>query len=414
VPPATRGRFLSGVSLQSLGRGGQALAAFATILILAAALDTPALGLYGVYETLFAFVEVLVDGGSGNALVRRGGRRPASLRPALSQAFRFRIATIVLGAAVVFGYAALDPLVVASHPGLVLCVAALAAHLATARAAVFQLQLRFAAPAAIRFATALAVLAVIAAMVAAGVRDPLSLLAGAHLARAAGNLGLGAASSRLLSQWPRQGRPEAGFVRECLALGAGAVVREAYGRIDLILIRALLGAAAAGLYTPARKLFHLSLQLPSFIGVVAMPALAAESADPDRQRQTTLRLARRMALFSLPAAALATFLTPWFVGLAFGPDFAATVLPLQILAWAAALVFPGSLLTTGMIAAGAARQALNLALAILAVAALSNPILISTHALAGAATARLLTEAAALIGARRSFRPNPQPPTSTP
>ncbi len=417
VPEATAGRFVAGVGLQSLGRGGQALAAFATVLVLAAALDAPALGVYGVYETLFAFVEALVDGGSGNALLRRAGARPEALRPGLRQAFRFRLASASVGALVVLGYAAFDSQVTVSHSGLLLCVLALYSQLATTRGVVFALQLRFGAPSATRALTALAVFGVVAGMVAAGVRDPLMCLAGAHLTRAGGNLVLGAIAGRRLHAWPRGGPPETGFLGECLALGAGGVVREAYGRIDLLLVRALLGTAAAGLYTPVRKLFHLSLQLPSFIGVVAMPALAA-AGDAGALRRRCYQMARRMAWFSLPAAALAWPLTPWVVELLFGPEFADSARPLQILAVAAALIFPGSILTTGMVAQGAARPALRLAVLVLVVAAAANACLIPLWSLAGAATARVLAEAVALGGALRYFgvrRPFlPDPPSGPP
>ncbi|MBC8327560.1 MAG: oligosaccharide flippase family protein [Planctomycetes bacterium] len=407
VPAATTRIFLAGVTLQSLGRGGQALAAFFTILILAAALDAPALGLFGVYEAVFALVEVMVDGGSGNALVRRAGARPESLRPTLRLALRFRAATGILGAAVVLGYTAFDPLVPASHPGLLICVLALASHLATTRTAVYHLKLRFGLPSIVRFATALAVLAVVASMVAAGATDPIWLLAGAQATRAAGNLALGAFAGRQLREWPRHGASDPGFVRECLALGAGGLVREGYGRIDLILVRALLGTAAAGLYTPVRKAFNLALQLPSFIGIIAMPALAARAADNTSLRADCFRMARRLTLFSVPAALVAMPLAPPFVDLALGPAFAETVLPLRILAWAAALVFPGSILTTGMVAQGAARAALLLALTVLAITALANLALLPLCGLAGAAIARLLAEAAALTGAWGYFRARP-------
>ncbi len=403
MPAATARRFLAGVGLQSLGRGGQALAAFVTVLVLAAALDAPLLGIYGVYETLFALAEVLIDGGSGNAVVRRAGARPAALRPALRQAWRFRLATTLIAAAAITAYAGLDSAAGAGHPGLALATLALASHLATTRAAVFQLRLRFGLPAVLRTLTAVLVLVAVTAVLAAGVRDPLWCLAAAQGARAAGNLCLGLAAGRLLREYPAAGPPETGFLSECLALGAGGLVREAYGRMDLLLVRALLGTAAAGVYTPIRKLFHLALQLPSFIGVVAMPSLAA-AADRTELRARCVTLARRTAWIGFPAALLAVPLAPWFVERFFGPAFTAGVVPLQVLGAAAALVFPGSVLTTGLVAAGAARETLRLALVVLVVALAGNLALLPAAGLTGAAVARVLAEAVALVGAARLLR----------
>ncbi|RMH05229.1 MAG: hypothetical protein D6702_00830 [Planctomycetota bacterium] len=403
VPAATGRRYAAGVAAQVLGRSGQAAAAFVVLVLLARELPRAALGVFGVYETLFAFSEVLVDFGSGNALVRRAGAQPAVLAPALGAAVRFRLATAAAAAALVAAFAAFDPLVPAGHPGLLVCIACLGAHLATPRTVVFQLRLRFGPPAAVRAVSALAGLGAVAAALAGGVRDPLWLLAGIHLARAAGSLALAALAGRPLRRWRRDAGAAPGpgpdFARECLALGAGALAREGYNRLDLLLVRAFLGAAAAGVYTPVRKVFLLALQLPAFVGTVAMPALAARAGRPAELRRACFRLAGRAALVALPAAALAWPLAPMFVALAFGSGFAAAAGPLQILAVAAALVYPGSLLTTGLVAAGAAREALGLALLVLVLAAAAGISLIPAAGLAGAAWARLAAEAAALAGA---------------
>ncbi len=367
------------------------------------------MGLFGVYEALFAVLDVIVDGGSGSALIRRCGAQPETLRSNLRAALGYRLATWSLAAGGAFLYAAFDSKVSTTDPGLLLCVAALGGGLARRRVVLFHLRLRFGFPALLSAASAWCALGGMMLLALRGIHAPLAYLGVVWSARAAGDLVLAWRAGPLLRSYPRREVPDApadfrdhersSFTLEASTLGLGALVRECYGRLDMFLVRALLGTSAAGIYTPVRKTFNLALQFPAYVGAVAMPALSARAKeDPLAMRRACLTYARHLATFAIPAALIATPLAAPYLKLVFGADFLPGAAALRILAWTAALIFPGSVLLVGVVARGRARSALVISGVALAVTVVGSVGLIPLWGLAGAATARLVAEGVVVVG----------------
>ena len=76
VPQATPRRYAFGVAFQLVGRGGQALAALGVLALLARILGIEGVGIFASWEAIFTLLDIVVDGGTGNALVRRAGAQP--------------------------------------------------------------------------------------------------------------------------------------------------------------------------------------------------------------------------------------------------------------------------------------------------------------------------------------------------
>lgn len=393
------------MAFQIIGRCGQATAALVAMALLTRTLGIGAVGIFATWEAIFTLLDVVVDGGSGNALVRRGGAFPQSLKPLLARALRFRTITATLATLVAFGVATLDPRVQVSDPGLVICAIGLWFHLFGSRACVFQLCLDFRFPSVLRIVTALLGLLGVILLASQGNENPLNYLAAIALARMLGNLVIWIGAAPLLRRWVKANGESnhnlGGFERESLALGLGWLAREAYGRLDILALRALAGPVAAGIYAPVRKTFTLAVQIPAFVTNVAMASLSSQAeSDPEAFRNHVRRLARNLSLFVIPLAAISWPFAYLYLDLAFGAEYGARgVTALWILIGAGILVYPSSVFITAIIASGRAGLALGVSVVALVVCVIGNLIWVPGSGVTGAAIARIVTEGAALAAA---------------
>lgn len=408
MPDATPRRFALGVGFQTLGRTGHALAALGTLAVLTQTLDEAGVGVFASYLALYALLDVAVDAGSNMALLRRASSQPASLQPTLRQALGFRAVSCLLAALAALTYHGLDPGSGLSAPWGWLCVLTLLSHLPGTYGVLFHLRLRFGFPSLARSLASVASFGVVLLLATATAsRDPMLYTFVGLAPRALGNVAIGWKARGLLRAFPRgaDARPAApGFVAESLHLGFGGVLRESYAQLDLLLLRWLVGADVAGLYAPARRTLSLALLLPNYLLTVATPPLAARSeADPAAYRRMTLRLAKGLALFALPAALLSLPLASWYLSF-FGESYVATTPALRILAAAAAAAYPGMVFLTALIARGGAAPALLVSALALGLNTGINLALIPVYAVTGAAVARLAAEATVLIASAAAWR----------
>ena len=405
VPQATPRRYAFGVAFQLVGRGGQALAALGVLALLARILGIEGVGIFASWEAIFTLLDIVVDGGTGNALVRRAGAQPPTLRSLLAKAFRFRILTAAIASALVFGLALLDSRISVNDPALWICALGLWAHLFGTHACVFALKLNFRFPSVLRIVTSAMGLLGVLALFLAGNTNPMAYLAAIALSRMVGNLVIWLGAAPLIKAWVEQNGNQkeggAGFEREALTLGAGWLVREAYGRLDILALRALVGPFAAGIYAPVRKTFTLALQIPAFVTNVAMPALSFQAKSSiDEFHEHVRKLSNNLTLVVIPLAALSAPFAYTYLNFAFGSEYAVEgITALWILIGTSILVFPGSVFTTAIIARGRAGTALGIALVALLACAIGNWIWVPDYMVTGAAIARLFTESVALGGA---------------
>lgn len=152
-------------------------------------------------------------------------------------------------------------------------------------------------------------------------------------------------------------RPDLGDMRHvvlsAIPFGLGSAVPTAIVRLDLVLI-ALLSTSAAGLYAVGDR----------FMGVlVVIPAACASAIYPHLARQpnpvaATWRAAALIGALGAALAGIGIFLVPHIVPLLLGPSFEEAVPAVQIMLFAAPLVFACSILMAGMFSGGHERRAL--------------------------------------------------------
>ncbi|MGF9567110.1 oligosaccharide flippase family protein [Neorhizobium sp. BT27B] len=97
------------------------------------------------------------------------------------------------------------------------------------------------------------------------------------------------------------------------------------------LVGAVLGAAAAGLWTRFYQIILLQLTcLVQPIDKLVMPTLSRHRASMDRTRETTLLTIEIVSLVTIPVSAITAGIAPFAIELAFGPAWTELVLPMQI------------------------------------------------------------------------------------
>ncbi len=95
--------------------------------------------------------------------------------------------------------------------------------------------------------------------------------------------------------------------------------------LDNLLIGRVWGAQQLGLYAKAYQLLLLPLdQLSSPLDGVALPALSRLRDEPERYRQAFLRILEKIAMVSMPIAAMMIGTSDWLVRLILGPKWSET------------------------------------------------------------------------------------------
>lgn len=202
-----------------------------------------------------------------------------------------------------------------------------------------------------------------AAVAGAGIK--LGLVAGkAPLAWFAAALGLDLALAALALAWlwwRGGGQPaEWRFCRltaqrlltEAMPLvGAGLLVA-VYLRVEQVMVRELLGDAAAGVYFAAARLAEQWVAVPGLIITAVYPVLAQGKAETAGQEQRMQRLFDALTLLGLLLATGVTLFGPWLIPLLFGARFQAAVPVLLVLAWTAPIIFSGAARAQWLLLAG--------------------------------------------------------------
>ena len=184
------------------------------------------------------------------------------------------------------------------------------------------------------------------------------------------------------------------ILRLSIPLGAVFVISNLYFKVDTLVLFALKGAAAVGIYTVAYKV----LEVTSFIGAYFASSLKPSlSKDTDSAGRLVSRAIAIMLLVSLPIAAVsAVFARPIILFLS-NPGFLGGVRSLEILAWSLPLIYCDVLLAEVLISRDARRPLLAIALGSLTFNLVLDFLLIPHYSYDGAATATIVSEAVLLV-----------------
>jgi O-antigen/teichoic acid export membrane protein len=189
------------------------------------------------------------------------------------------------------------------------------------------------------------------------------------------------------------------LLAECAPLMAAALAAAAYSRVDLLLVKHLLGAGAAGVFVAVTTLSGVWVVLPTVLQLALAPAVARQrSADPAAYRETLVQVFRLFFVGGLLVAVLLSLLAAPLIGLLYGPAYAAGA---PVLAWHAFTnLFIALGLAHSLWIVNEGRTGVRLAgnLAAGAVSLAANAWLLPRHGLVAAGAVAVLAQFIAAVG----------------
>jgi O-antigen/teichoic acid export membrane protein len=174
------------------------------------------------------------------------------------------------------------------------------------------------------------------------------------------------------------------------AMGISIVI---YFRIDAILLSVFQGTTAVGFYSAAYVLSEASNFVPGMFLTSMFPVFSRlHQASKTSFRDVSAQSARYLLYLALPMAFFVTLWAKPIIFFLFGATFAPSVAALQILIWAAAIMYVTRVLGTAFVAANLQRLNMKLTFIAVAINVGLNLLLIPKYSFYGAAFATVATE----------------------
>lgn len=391
--------------VQAGGHGFGLLVSVATTTMVARYLDVASFGEYSLLAVVFALLTGVSTGSLESVAVRELAAQEEPEPGAFERLIGLRLALSTALALLVLGVAFLVPLSGDLRLAvLLLAGVSVAGALQGTLVTVLQARLQFTLPAAVDVATRVVMLAGYAAVllwlvppgeprVAAAVA-PLLLgtVFGAALTwgilRRRG-IRLGIAFDRV--GWRR-------LAAETVPLAALQVLGIVNYRLDIVVLGALRGAEAAGIYGIAYRFVDAALPLAAFFAAALFPLLARDTAGSAIRAQRALTTVVLAVPFVVAPLVL---LAPVLVQIVGGGDYAPAALPLRILALSLPFSAVAMLLVSLVVARRRERAVLPLVVLSILLNLTLNLALVPAFGVAGSATATLVSEA---VGCALLFR----------
>jgi O-antigen/teichoic acid export membrane protein len=386
--PRLARRVWRGTTVQVLARAWGGLCTLATLLVLAHHLEGAAFGRYTYYLALFVLLDSLTDLGTGNAVLQRAGRDPLDLPSVVSAARRVRLGAATVGSVLVAGAAWMLGEEGAGWITLA-CLYPLT-HSLELSATVFKSRLSWGFLAAARAAAHSLRLLFVLVLVRLGVQGPAPFVVAAAAGSASANLLVHWRARKLLPQSTRPPVSARALLRDALPLGLAGLAQQAYFYVDNLFVRAIEGDVALGHYNAGVRILSYSIVVPVFASQAALPWFA--------RAHRSGRLSDALGRIGAPLFALACLgagLLFSFTGdllAVFGEDFRAGESSLRWLLGATAMIHAGALLLTALIATGARRSVLAIAVGGLVLNLAGNALYVPERGIEGAAMATFATE----------------------
>lgn len=390
-------RVWTSTALLVLGRVWGSACTLLTLALLARHLPGEGFGRLTFYLAVFLVLDSFVDLGTGHAALQRSATDEENLHAVLRTARRVRLATGLVGVALVGGGAFL-----VGEPGAGwILVAALypVTHVLELSTLVFKNRIAWSRPVLVRASAAGFSLAFVLGAWAADVREPALFLVAIAGGSAIGNGLLHLVGRRHLPARAPAAAPLVPFLLAAVPMGVAALLQQTYFWVDNLFVRALVGTEAVGRYNLAVRVMSFGIMAAVYATLAALPWLAREHA-AGRLASATARLAQPMlALAAFGAGAAWPFAAPLLELLGGDPAFASAAGALRWLLLATVAVYVGSALLTAVVAAGRPRGVLGTAILALAVNLAGNAWLVPRRGMEGAAIATVATEVVVAVGA---------------
>ncbi len=215
-----------------------------------------------------------------------------------------------------------------------------------------------------------------------------------------GTLFQAAAALKLDVRMPRPSRKRLRQVlRVGLPIGISGALIIAYARIDQIIVYAIAGTNASGLYGSVYNLLEQAHFVPISVLTTLSPVIAASwPGDRARLLRTSRLTAELLALCSLGGLAFAIVASAPVVRLIFGAEFVAAAPALPVLGAAFVFISFGYLNGQLLVVLGLQDRLLRISLVALVVNVCGNLVLVPLVGFMGAAWMTLVTELVVFVG----------------
>jgi O-antigen/teichoic acid export membrane protein len=188
------------------------------------------------------------------------------------------------------------------------------------------------------------------------------------------------------------------LARVGLPVGLSGLLVLAYARIDQLLVFAIAGSTAAGLYGAEYRIVEQAHLIPVSMMTTLMPILAAAwTANRERALRISWLAAEYLTVASLGGLAVSLVVARPLTVLLYGEDFASAAPALPVLAGAFVFICFGYLTGNLVLIAGLQRRLVAIGLIGLVVNVAGNAVLIPAWGFMGAAWMTLGTEAVVVI-----------------
>ncbi len=184
------------------------------------------------------------------------------------------------------------------------------------------------------------------------------------------------------------------LLRAALPVGGSVLVATVYFRVDALIVAALRGPAAAGIYGIAYRPVEALGGFPPLFVASVFPVLVLAVAAQDEERLRTLlqRSGRILAGAAIPTALLGIALAPLVVRILGGHAYATAATPMRLLLAGLPLLALNGLLGAAMVALHRQRDALVLNATLLGFNVALNLVVVPRYGATGAATAATVSE----------------------
>ncbi len=400
--PATSvpARVWSGTRWLVLGRLYGSLCTLIALWWIARVLDEEAFGRYGFYLSMFVVLDTLCDFGTGQYCVQRSSADDRELAGLLHAARRLRLLLASAGSLAItalawaYGESGIGWVFLASLYPLT--------HALELSTVPLRNRIDWRIPVLLRISAASLSLLFVLLLGWQGVREPALYLLGVAAGSTLGNFLLHRACRPWLPRLEAQPASLIALLSDVWPLGLASLCQQAYFHVDALFVRSFCGASELGPYHIAMRVMSYSIMVAIFATQAALPWLSRAHASHELGAASGALASRLFLRACIPIG----LDMPWGDLLleAFRPGFGRAHLSLAWLLLAAACVYAGASLMTALVAAGARRAILRVALLALLINLAGNLLLVPRWGISGAGFMTFLTEAGVALLASVELR----------
>lgn len=182
-------------------------------------------------------------------------------------------------------------------------------------------------------------------------------------------------------------------IKESWPMGGMAFCGVLYFRIDTVMLSMIKGEIAVGLYNAAYKLLEMAIFIPLIVVTAVFPLLSKRYKNSAESYADILgKIVKYLIYFIIPIACIVTLVSKPMIGIIYGNMFLASANVLQILIWAAVLMYITIILMAAFRAIN--RQAFSFKLVVLTVIVniVLNMVMIPRYSFIGAALTTVFSE----------------------